>query len=781
LWLHKSRTLLVVLAIAVGIVGAGAVLNTWALVRRVTRESFLASHPASATLRLDSVTAGTLEQVAAWPEIRDVAARRTVFSTARAQGGGGWLTAVLFTMDDFTDVRIGRLKPEAGSWPPPDGAVIMEQSSLAFSGAAVGEPITIMTGDGAAVTLPVAGAVRDVGLAPGWMEHVIYGFVTRATLTSLGLPSTPNQLQILVDGALDRGEVRRIAYQVKADLERAGHRVEDVDVPEPGEHIHAAQMNSLLFTQGAFGGLALVLSGFLVVNLITAMLAGQVREIGVMKAIGAGPAQIAAMYLGLALVLGLVASSLALPGAMYLGYRYAELKAELLNFDLTGYTLPVGVVLLQVIAGALLPVAAAALPVWHGCRVTVGEALRDVGMRAEGRPTAGLVSRVSGVGRPLLLSLRNAFRRRQRMALTLAALATGGAVYIGALNLRTSVRGAVDLVYRPMRFDFSVRLTRAWPPESLETTAAAVPGVTLAEAWGGARAAVSHPDGTVGNAFAITALPPTTQLLSYATSSPGRWLQVGDSNTLVVSRGLLRDEPGLTVGAPVTLVVDGLPSQWTLVGVVDAGPSATAFAARAAVTRLSADRTVDRIVVAGGGAGAAGSASRLELIGRVRTALDRAGYQVQSTQLVTEGRRVLEDHLLMVVEFLAAMAWLMIVVGGLGLASTMGLAVLERTREIGVLRAIGARHRAIVGMVLVEGLVIAVLSWVVAVPLSVPMSLVLGEAFGRIMLPVASTVMPQAWAVLVWLGLVVLVSLTASAWPALRATRIPTAAALAYE
>jgi len=48
LWLHKSRTVLVVLAIAAGIAGAGAVLNTWALVRRVTREQYLASNPASA-------------------------------------------------------------------------------------------------------------------------------------------------------------------------------------------------------------------------------------------------------------------------------------------------------------------------------------------------------------------------------------------------------------------------------------------------------------------------------------------------------------------------------------------------------------------------------------------------------------------------------------------------------------------------------------------------------------------------------------------------------------
>lgn len=135
----------------------------------------------------------------------------------------------------------------------------------------------------------------------------------------------------------------------------------------------------------------------------------------------------------------------------------------------------------------------------------------------------------------------------------------------------------------------------------------------------------------------------------------------------------------------------------------------------------------------------------------------------------------------MVVNFLGSMGWLMLLVGGLGLASTMGLAVLERTREIGVLRAIGARHSAILTMIQVEGLTIARLSWALAIPVSIPMSVLLAQAFGRIMMRVPITYLPNATGVAIWLSLVVVVSLVACAWPALRATRVPTAAALAYD
>ena len=135
----------------------------------------------------------------------------------------------------------------------------------------------------------------------------------------------------------------------------------------------------------------------------------------------------------------------------------------------------------------------------------------------------------------------------------------------------------------------------------------------------------------------------------------------------------------------------------------------------------------------------------------------------------------------MVGAFLLAMAELTIIVGALALGATMSLAVQERTREIGVLRALGATPRAIVTMVQAEGLLIAIMSWLIAIPLSLPVSVLLARAFGRIMIPVIPTLVPQAIAVSIWLAVVIVVSLIACAWPAARATRIPTVAAIAYE
>jgi ABC-type antimicrobial peptide transport system permease subunit len=84
-------------------------------------------------------------------------------------------------------------------------------------------------------------------------------------------------------------------------------------------------------------------------------------------------------------------------------------------------------------------------------------------------------------------------------------------------------------------------------------------------------------------------------------------------------------------------------------------------------------------------------------------------------------------------------------------------------------------------MLQIEGLVIALSSWAIALPLSIPMSVLLGKAFGRIMIKVPVTFVPDPTGVLWWLVVAVVVSIIACLWPALRATRITTAAALAYE
>src|SRR5690349_1450764 len=112
-WLHKSRTALVVLTITIGMIGAGSILNAWALVRLATAETYRSSHPVSATLRIEPLDAALIEQVRRLPGIAAVRARRSVYATE--QSGGEQHVVALHALDDFDTADIGRIRSELGT------------------------------------------------------------------------------------------------------------------------------------------------------------------------------------------------------------------------------------------------------------------------------------------------------------------------------------------------------------------------------------------------------------------------------------------------------------------------------------------------------------------------------------------------------------------------------------------------------------------------------------------------------------------------------------------
>ena len=145
-------------------------------------------------------------------------------------------------------------------------------------------------------------------------------------------------------------------------------------------------------------------------------------------------------------------------------------------------------------------------------------------------------------------------------------LAAGGAVFIGADNLRSSVRRSVDMMSSSERYDLRLRLAEPYPAPIIETSAAAVAGVERAQAFATDDVALVHADGNQGNAFTLIGVPPDSTMLSVNVAR-GRWLDARDRNVLVVSERLLRDEPGMAPNTDVTLMIGGKSGTWHVVGV----------------------------------------------------------------------------------------------------------------------------------------------------------------------------------------------------------------------
>lgn len=155
--------------------------------------------------------------------------------------------------------------------------------------------------------------------------------------------------------------------------------------------------------------------------------------------------------------------------------------------------------------------------------------------------------------------------------------------------------------------------------------------------------------------------------------------------------------------------------------------------------------------------------------------------RLQSVRSVSEEREQEEERFNILVAFLLVMALLLGIVGGLSLMGTMSISVLERTREIGVMRAIGASNGAVLRIVLQEGLFIGLLSWLLAVLIALPMSKLMSDAVGVAFLRLPLSYVFSTGGVFIWLALVLMVAGAASLLPAWKAAQITVRDALAYE
>ena len=192
-----------------------------------------------------------------------------------------------------------------------------------------------------------------------------YGYITLDTLAALGESRSLDELRIVVaEKPLDVQHIQEVAYQAKGFLEQRDLAVSQVIVPKPGQHPHTDQMNSLLFLLEAFGVLALALSGILVATIMAALLAQQIRQIGVMKAVGARTGQIVGVYYGMVLIFGLVALAIGIPLGVAVGRGYAAFTAAMLNFDITSNIVLHWTYAVQILVGLSIPLLAASVPIY---------------------------------------------------------------------------------------------------------------------------------------------------------------------------------------------------------------------------------------------------------------------------------------------------------------------------------------------------------------------------------------------------------------------------------
>jgi len=801
---NKARTLLVVFSIAVGVFSIGVIAGAYQIISNDMSVSYSANHPANIELRMSNFDEDVLDSIRNQQNVQDAEARRVFNIRVRVPGTEKWTTLDITAFEEFEKNAVNLLIPIEGMAIPNKREVLLEQGALQALDVGLGGLLEFQLPDGTTKTMPVVGIVQDTASGAGDFLASPFGYITMDTLQYLGQPKFFNRAVVTVAGDGDNlSYIREAGAQLKDKIEKGGTVVIRSRFSETHKHPLADTVSAILGILMALGILIVFLSSSLIANTLSALLSQHLRHIGVIKLVGGQRDQVFRMYITLIMAFGVLALLIAVPLGGQGAYGLALFISGEIGFNLLGYRIVPIALVIQILVGLLVPLIAGLAPVLNGSRITVlralsgdiaddeiqvsgGETASPLGKRLswfdwmQVKATSLLAARGVHIPRPFVISLRNTFRRKSRLALTLFTLTMGGAIFISVFNVRVTLHDYIGQIGKYFRADVTLDFDEAYRLDEIRQFTMQTTGVARVEGWQFVNAELQGADGEVIETLNILAPPANTELVKPILVS-GRFIEASDVRKLAISEAVLDYFPDLQVGDTLRLKIEGREEEWQVIGIFKfvGRDGILAYAPLEYIEQMTnlVHRSFSYRIVT--------DRHDRAFQDRIAENLDRFfrdhGFKVRQAQSGLASLDTASASLDTLVVFLLIMAILTAIVGSMGLTGTMGMNVLERTREIGIMRAIGADDRAVMRTVIAEGIVIGMISLVMALVLSIPFTYLLSTIVSLAVFQTPIDVVFTYLGYAIWLGLVLVLSTVASILPARNAARLTIREVLAYE
>lgn len=775
---EKRRTFTVVFAIILGVFAVAMMSNSKTLLDNNLTENFLRTNPASFSLYTNSIDTHILHELQNEPEIEMVETRQSVW--VRMQNNDGSYTPILlYILPNIEKSTINTFGIDEGKLPALENEILFERTGKKLTPLSIGEDIAVIFPGIESRQMKISGFTHDAGIAPSWMEGYLYGYIDQSMVPAELLRSTSIEMKFTVaNDKFSRPHIENVAQSTLKKLETKGITILRSEIHEPGVHMHQKQMNALMFLVLNFGILALILSCFLILNMMSAIMSKEIRQIAIMKATGATSWQISKIYLLTVGILTAIATLVGLPLGLMAGKAFATFNASMLNFELFFTDISPTVFVVVLLSGVFFPLLISVFPIVKASKVSIQQSLNDVGVTGNGKATAisRFLSRV--VSSSILLSARNAFRRKTRLALTVLSLSLGGAIFITSLNIQASTDVSIEKNFDQQPQDLMYVLSKPQSASKLKEISDSIHGTSIEVGMRSTGSFALENDLNSGS-FAITALKEDTKMI-VPDMLEGKWLS-GNSKEIVINQITVLENPQLTVGSKVGVEIKGKTEAYTIVGICKQmfTPPAIFLTDKDFANHTGASIQAGNLLFVN-----VQSSLEKDIVAaniQFENMLEQKSISVASSVTKVQYKKAVVEHLLIIMAMLITMTLLVIIVGGLGMVTSIGINVSERKREVGILSSIGIQNKSLRNIIITEGLTMGMISWAFATLLSVPLSIYLGNSFFSIFFESVMGFELSYAGVGIWLALTILISYLSSLVPANRSIKMPVAVALSYE
>jgi putative ABC transport system permease protein len=713
---RRARTFFTVATLAIAVASI-SFLAVPTLIDGAMQEEVRAGRLADVTVAMRPVelSDAQLAELAELPNVAAVEPRASV--DVRVLVGERRAPARVIGVRDFAHQGVDVVRVESGAFPGPRGllADVQDDNVGVYDGRA-GDTLTVVRPSGEDASFAVSGRGRSL---PGGEqvqdEDVIVLYAPAATVAALGREAGYGELALRLDDS--RPDAARATVEaVRSYLRTVPGFAGFSNLPgvrAPGDWPGKADTEAFAQLLGVITMLALLSAVVLTSNTMSTLVAEQTREIAVMRAVGARRRQVALVYLRTTLFLGALG---ALAGAA-LGILLSSLLAS--YFASAFWAVDVGfgvdpvVLVVSLLVGLFAPPLAALPAVRRALRVDLREALEASGSALGGQDAADrALRRVGFLPRTMQIGLRNVGRRKRRSLATAVIVAFAVGNLLAVLAVADAVTESTRSAWGDHLEDVQVSTGgRALFDQRAEQAIRSTPGVAEVEPVLKNTVALAGREAVV---WGVEQAP----LLRYRLVD-GRWFSPAEEQAgervAVVERNIAQIV-GVDVGDRITLATAAGPAGFRVVGI--------AKNQQEDGTALYVPLTTARSLL-GRPTGASAFWIRAEspdqaVVDRTTTLVEdrlaALGYEVASEVTYVAERDEVEANSSLTTT-VAVLGFVIVAMSMVGLANAITTNVLERTREIGILRSIGARARDVRRIFTTEGIALGIGGWLLGIPL----------------------------------------------------------------
>jgi putative ABC transport system permease protein len=770
---RRARTLLTLFGLSLGLIFVGSVITALSILRNDLGANFRATNPPNIMFSASRIPDSLKARLIDLHGVRDLE-ERPEFGALMETAPDRWLPLRVTVVSDFQRMRVATFLPDtgslsAGSLSASPRGIFIERDGRWFFPKPPSGSLPLRLPNGATVDAPFSGYVFDAGQHPSRMERVLYGYITPQTLSEWPYSPVGTRMLMVTTPEAANAVGAQIEACSRTPPQRPRHQLGTPGGSRVAEHGHQFQFDTLLTLLAGLAVIALAMCAILIVNLIDSLMAVERRPLAILRALGARSSQIVWDYsLGMA-ALGLTAGLLSLYPSLWLGRSIARFVAMGVNFNLLSPAGPGWMVPALLCVGTLVPVVVA---LWAICRAARQPLWQGLAFGRSGR-VAAFADGFPGITAflPLIprLAVRSIARRPRKVLLSALILSLGLTFFCTALTLRASMLSTVESVRRTQRFDVLVRLRSEEPITELAAWMDGIPGVQRLEWWSVAEGTLYQRGLRVGNPVSVIGVPDYTPSLLLDLKS-GRWLDPNQPAGIVVNQALIRAIPALKVGTAYRLQVAGRSVNTVIVGVVQEFNPAQIYYRKALLEKdPNAHDRANAVVITLNDSSLEAQDRAAKIIQAGATRPARQFSSILRTRMM---EAVILGHLNILSGLLLVIAVISLVVGALGLASAISISVVERYREIAVLKAIGGRGSAVAGLFITEALCIGLIGWALTAGFASAVSHPIVGILGSAVIGYEFTYRPSVPGLLLALGVAITVAFLAALAPIRSAMRL---------